>query len=194
MRIFDLALKDLSQMFRDKRSLLFLVVMPIVFTFFMGFAYRNVGGDKNVDHRIPLAVVNPEPDAVLNQMLIARLDESKDIRIESMNEADALNALHKNSVAGVLMIPQGLSEQSEAGENAQIELIADATSAQGQSLYQLLRVPISELMSAVEAARLAADVQGNPAEYAPAFELAWGKWDVNSQLPLVKVEQVTAAS
>jgi hypothetical protein len=28
MRIIDLALKDLSQIFRDKRSLLFLVAMP----------------------------------------------------------------------------------------------------------------------------------------------------------------------
>lgn len=192
MRIFDLALKDLSQMFRDKRSLLFLVVMPIVFTFFMGFAYRNVGGDKNVDLRIPLAVVNPEPDAVLNKMLVGRLDLSKDIRIESMNESEALNALRKGTVAGVLVIPQGFSEQTAAGEHAQIKLIADSASAQGQSLYQLLRVPISELMSAVEAARLAADVQAKPSEYAPAFELAWSKWDVNSRLPLVKVEQVTA--
>jgi len=43
-------------------------------------------------------------------------------------------------------------------------------------------------MSAVEAARLSADVQGNPSEYAPSFELAWGKWDANSRLPWVKVE------
>jgi ABC-type Na+ efflux pump permease subunit len=198
MRIFDLAFKDLSQMFRDKRSLLFLVVMPIVFTFFMGFAYRSASGDKNADHRIPLAIVNPEPDAVLNKMLVGRLDLLADIRIEAMNEADALNALRKGSVAGVLVIPQGFSQQAEAGKasspqrKSQIKLIADSTSASGQSLYQLLRVPISELMSAVEAARLAADVQGTPAEYAPAFELAWGKWDVNSKLPLVKVEQAVA--
>src|SRR5512141_725055 len=110
MRILDLALKDLSQMSRDKRSLLFLVVMPIVFTFFMGFAYRSAGGDKNVDNRIPLAVVNPEPDAVLNKMLVGRLDLSEDIRIESMNETDAMNALYKSDVAGVLVIPPGFSE------------------------------------------------------------------------------------
>ncbi len=192
MRILDLALKDLSQMFRDKRSLLFLVVMPIVFTFFMGFAYRNAGVDKNADNRIPLAVVNPEPDAVLNKMLVGRLDLSDDIRIEPMSEADAMNALYKGDVAGVLVIPQGFSDQASAGEASQLKLIADSTSAQGQSLYQLLRVPISQLMSAVEAARLTADVEGNPAEYAPAFELAWSKWDVNSRLPLVKVEVAVA--
>ncbi len=41
MRILDLAFKDLAQILRDKRSLLFLVAMPIVFTLFMGFAYNG---------------------------------------------------------------------------------------------------------------------------------------------------------
>lgn len=191
MRIFDLALKDLSQMFRDKRSLLFLVVMPIVFTFFMGFAYGNGNGDKNADHRIPLAVVNPEPDAVLNKMLLERLDLSEDIRVESMSESDAITALRKGEVAGVLVIPQGFSEQAKVGKGTQLKLIADSTSANGQSLYQLLRVPISQLMSAVEVSRETVDIvhpADTSAEQSAAFELAWSKWDVNSRLPLVKTE------
>jgi len=189
MRIFDLALKDLSQMFRDKRSLLFLVAMPLVFTFFMGFAYGQAEeGNAEADTRIPLAVVNPEPDAVLNKMLLGRLNVSEDMRIESMVEDDAMNALYKGDVAGVLVIPVGFSEQAVAGEETQLQLIADSTSAQGQSLYQLLRVPVSQLMSAVEAARISADVQGDPAEYAPSFELAWSKWDANARQPLVQTE------
>jgi ABC-2 type transport system permease protein len=191
MRILDLALKDLSQMFRDKRSLLFLVAMPLVFTFFMGFAYRRAAeGNANADTRIPLAVVDPQPDAVLNKMLVARLDLSNDIRIELMNEKDAMNALYKSKVAGVLVIPQGFSEQAQAVGEAgpQLKLIAESTSAQGQSLYQLLRVPVSQLMSAVEIARISAEVQNNPTEYSPAFELAWSKWDLNWRMPLVKTE------
>src|SRR5512138_3576479 len=153
MRILDLAIKDLSQMFRDKRSLLFLVAMPLGFTFFMGFAYRQAEeGNANADTRIPLAVVDPEPDAVLNKMFIGRLDLSEDIRIESMSEEAAMNALYKGDVAGVLAIPQGFSEQAAAGKTPQLKLIADSTSAQGQSLYQLLRGPVSQLMSAVETA------------------------------------------
>jgi ABC-2 type transport system permease protein len=189
MRIIDLALKDLSQMFRDKRSLLFLVVMPIVFTFFMGFAFRG-GEDENADNRIPLAVVDPQPDAVLNKMLAARLDLSEDIRIELMDEPAAMEAFYRGDVAGVLVIPQGFSEQASAGQFAdvQLKLIAESSSAAGQSLYQLLRGPISQLLSAVEIARISADAQGDPSEYAPAFELAWGKWDVHSRIPLVKTE------
>ena len=192
MRILDLALKDLSQMFRDKRSLLFLVVMPIVFTFFMGLAYRGNNNGEG-DNRISLAIVNPEPDAVLNKLLVGRLDLSKDIRIEFLSEADAMNALYKNNVAGVLVIPPGFSERVFARNISQLKLIADSASPQGQSLYQLLRVPISQLFSAVEAARLTADVEKNPSEYAPAFELAWSKWDLNSRLPLVRTELAVAA-
>jgi ABC-2 type transport system permease protein len=194
MRILDLALKDLAQMLRDKRSLLFLVAMPIVFTFFMGLAYRSsIDADGNADPRLPLAVVDPEPDARLNQMLLARLEASDSLRPVSLGEAEALDAFHQGEVAGVLMVPAGFTAQAQSGQTPQLTLVAEAASADGQSLYQLLRVPISQLMSAAEVARLSAEVQGNPAEYTPALELAWGKWDENARVSLVRVEQAVAA-
>ena len=197
MRILDLALKDLSQMLRDKRSLLFLVVMPIVFTFFMGLAYRGTGSDTNPDHRIPLAIVDAEPDAVLNKMLVARLDLSEDVRIISMSLDDAKAALSKGQASGVLVIPAGFSEEVWQGRYSKLTLIADPVSAQGQSLYQLLRLPISQLMSAVEISRQTAEIVGaadRQEEQRAAFELAWGKWAVNSRLSLVQVEQAMAHS
>ena len=75
MRIFDLALKDLSQIFRDKKSLLFLVAMPSVFTLFMGFAY-NGGDGVPKDNRLSLAWVEAEPGSTLSQKLWARLEAS----------------------------------------------------------------------------------------------------------------------
>lgn len=193
MRILDLALKDLSQMLRDKRSLLFLVAMPIAFTFFMGFAYRSgIDNTENADTRIPLALVDPEPESRLNKMFLTRLDSSDSIRVVSMTEAEAMDAYHKSEVAGVLVMPVGFSEQVEAGKAAQLNLITESSSANGQSLYQLLRVPISQLMSAVEVARISADVQSNPDEFSPSIELAWSKWDANSQLSLVRIEQAVA--
>ena len=195
MRILDLALKDLSQMLRDKRSLLFLVAMPIVFTIFMGLAYRGTTQpDENEDTRIPLALVNPEPESRLNKMLFVRLVSSDSIRIFPMSDEAAMDAFHKGVVAGVLVIPREFTEQAEAGKVPQLNLIAESGSADGQSLYQLLRVPISQLMSAVEAAHLSADVQSNPDDFVPSLELAWSKWSENSKLSLVRLEQAMAAS
>jgi len=201
MRILDLALKDLSQMLRDKRSLLFIVAMPIVFTLFMGFAYRGGSqSDEETDNRIPLALVDPQPESRLNKMFFTRLVSSDSIKVLPMNEDEAMDAFRKGEVAGVLVIPDGFSEQVEAGKarvepsrnDAQLNLIAEAASSEGQSIYQLLRVPISQLMSAVEIARISADLQSTPDEYVPAIELAWSKWEKNSKLSSVRVEQAVA--
>ncbi len=124
-----------------------------------------------------------------------RLESSDTVRVESMNEADAMDALHKGDVAGVLVIPAGFSEQVEAGKEAQLTLIADSVSIQGQSLYQLLRVPISQLMSAVEISRETVDILGtanSSVEQSAAFDLAWSKWTEASKVSLVKVEQAVA--
>lgn len=195
MRILDLAIKDLSQMLRDKRSLLFIVAMPIIFTIFMGFAYRgSTQSDEETDNRIPLALVDPQPASRLNKMFFTRLESSDSIKVIVMDEKEAMDALRKGAVAGVLVIPDGFSEQVEAGRDAeaQLKLVAEAASSEGQSLYQILRVPISQLMSAVEAARLSAEVQSKPDEFVPSIDLAWSKWDENSKVGLVRVEQAVA--
>lgn len=202
MKILDLAFKDLSQILRDKRALLFLVAMPIVFTLFMGFAY-NAGenGDENADSRLGLAYVDPEPESRLSQMLFARLEESDAVKVIRLEQAEALDSLRRGEVAGVLVMPSGfgeqdsgavLSEQSKGGMFPQLTLIAAANSSDGQSLYQLLRVPISQLMSAVEIASISAETQGSPDEYSPALELAWAKWDANSRLERVRLERAVA--
>ena len=191
MRIFDLALKDLSQVAREKRALIFLVAMPIFFTVFLGFAFRGSEADGNKDHRIPLAVVNPEPAAKLNQALTARLGSSDTVKSVPMSAADAMNALHKQDVAGVLVIPVGFSEQVRMGNKAQLTLIAESMSIEGQSLYQAVLVPVSQLMSAVEISREAADLL-NEKDSSPAFDFAWDKWQANSQAKLVRVELAVA--
>lgn len=191
MKIFDLTLKDLSQILRDKKSLLFLVAMPIVFTLFMGFAYNSGGSDENTDTRLPLAVV-AESDSRLSQMLLERLEASDAVRVVRLEQAEALESFQKGDTAGVLIIPSGFGMQAEGSQNPQLTLIAEANSSEGQSLYQLLRIPVSQLMSSAEVANISAEINQNPAEFAPALELAWAKWDENARLELVRTELAVA--
>ena len=194
MRILDLAIKDLKQVLRDKRSLLFLVALPIIFTLFMGFAYRgSTQSSAAADNRIALAVVDLEPDGMLNRMLVTRLASSDSIRISQLSEDGAMQALQDGDVGGVLVIPVGFSQQVEAGEAAQLKLIAQSGSSEAQSLYQLLRVPVSQLMSSVEIARINEDTQSNPDEFSPGLALAWSKWVESSKISLVRTEQAVAA-
>lgn len=197
MRMIDLVVKDLSQIFRDRRSFLFLLAMPVVFTLFMGFAFRSGEDGESGDPRLSLAWVETSPVDDLSQMLYARLQGSDVLKPMRMEENTALESLEKGEVDGVLIIPTGFKEwtggtteraQTVQSPTWQITLIADPASTKGQSLYQLLRVPVSQLMSAVEIGRMSMDTLGDPAEFEPALKLAWEKWQENKSQNLVRVE------
>lgn len=192
MRILDLAIKDLSQIFRDKRVLLFLVAMPIIFTLFMGFAYKS-GKDNDAarDTRIPLGWVNNDPEGNVSQQLFEMLSNSDAIKLVELN-ADAVDeSVRKGEVAGALIVPSGYSEQVSAGKGAQLTLVADTNSAQGQSIFQSLRTPVTQLMSAMEIARLSAETVGKPndaSDLTETFASASKAWSEADSASLVKVE------
>ncbi|WKZ37412.1 MAG: ABC transporter permease [Anaerolineales bacterium] len=192
MRIFDLALKDLSQVFRDKRSLLFLVAMPIAFTFFMGFAYKSgMENDATQDNRIPLGWVNNESDGFISQRLFDMLSNSDSARLVELAPEEVDESVRKGEVAGVLIVPVGYSRQVAAGEDAQLTLVTDTNSTNGQSLYQILRTSVTKLMSAVEIAQLSAEAVGKPndaSELNGSFASASQAWSEADSASLVKVE------
>ncbi len=196
MKIFDLALKDISQILRDRKSLLFLVAMPIIFTLFMGLALR--GETTPQDSRIPLAWVDPEPDALLNKTLFTRLEASDTIKLMPMENDAALEALNKNKVDGILVVPAGFSQQAMNEEAVQLALITDPVSTKGQTLYQTLRVDVTQLMSAVQVAQLdvnTIDAQNSlsadakTTEQDVAFEDAWNAWNENQKQNLIQIEK-----
>lgn len=204
MRIIDLALKDLSQIFRDKRSLLFLVAMPIVFTLFMGFAYRSgKANEANIDTRVPLGWVNNDAGGAVSQQLFGMLSASDAMRLVELAPDAAEDAVRKGEVAGALVVPSGYSEQVGAGKDAspqrdtQLTLIADLNSTQGQSLFQLLRTPVTKLMSAVEISHLSAETVGRPndaSELTEGFASASQAWSETDSASLVKVEMAVGES
>ena len=196
MKIFDLAFKDISQILRDRKSLLFLVAMPIIFTLFMGLALR--GGTTSQDSRIPLAWVDPEPDALLNKALVRRIEASDTIKLMTMENDAALEALSKNKVDGILVVPAGFSQKAMDGEAVQLALLTDPVSTTGQTLYQTLRVDLTQLMSAVEIAQLAVNtidaqknlsIEAKTAEQDSAFENAWNAWNENQKQNLIQIEK-----
>ena len=188
MKLFDLTLKDLSQIFRDKKSFLFLIAMPIVFTFFMGFAYKS-GGDSAADEPdISVAWVD-DADNELSHLLRERLP----LALVDMEQVSAMDALARGEVIGALIVPSAFGNQAQGmGESGQITLITDTLSTEGQSLYQTVRVSVSQLASAVEIAAINAELLGDPVEFAPSFTLALEKWDEHQSRTLVRTEKAVA--
>jgi ABC-type multidrug transport system permease subunit len=194
MRIIDLTFKDLSQIFRDKRSLLFLIAMPIMFTLFMGFAYKSGGDQAPADKRIPLGWVNSDPDGILSQQLYKMLSQSDSVKLVELQPASVDESVRKGVVAGALLVPQGFSARAD-GAPLQLKLVADPASTTGQSLFQLLRIPVTKLMSSVEIASLSTDTVGkadDDLEWNTAFTAASQAWQETNSLALVKVEMAVA--
>ena len=195
MRILNLALKDLSHVLRDRKSLLFLVAMPILFTLFMSFAYKSPA--NTASQQLRLAWVDPQPQGRLSQALLTRLQSNQTLKVLPMQAGEAQTALQKGQVDGILQLPANLDDNLQAGTTgtAQVRLIADSTSTKAQSLYQVVRVPIAQLMSAVEIAKLSAETGPAPsaaAETEAAFGAAWQGWTKQSQTGQVEVEQASA--
>ncbi len=203
MRILDITFKDLSQVLRDIRSLLFLVAMPIIFTLFMGFAYQSGGDEAPTDTRIPLGWVNNDPDGLLSQKLHTLLSESDAVKLVELTPEKAEAAMLEGEVAGALILPQGYNQDmieavtsdSLSTSAPQVTLFADISTPQGQSLYQALRAVVTRLMSSVEIAALGAETvgkPGDPAEFEQGFSAAAQAWSETESRTLVKVEMAVA--
>ena len=155
MRSIILALKDLKQTLGDKKSLIFLVAMPLVFTVFMGFAFSGVGEEQ--DNRLPLGWIDNDPDGQLSQSLEQALDASDVVRLVSFAPdklETAAEQARQGKLAGYLIIPAGYSAALQSGEPVQLVLFTDDASTTGQTVLQAVRVPVSRLMSAVAISRL----------------------------------------
>jgi hypothetical protein len=154
-RILDLAINDLLQLFSDYKFLLFFVAMPIAFTFFMGFALRGTAQPQ--DPRLALGWVNQDPEGLISQQLYAMLSDSQVVRLVELDASEAGEQVRSGDVAGTLIVPEGYSANALAGQPAQLTLLADPLSTTGQSLQQVLRTPITQLLSSLEIAQIDAD-------------------------------------
>jgi ABC-2 type transport system permease protein len=194
MRILDIAIKDLSQIFRDKRSILFLVAMPIAFTFFMGFAYKSGEGDAPTDQRIPLGWVDNDPGGTLSQQLYDILSISDSVKLMELDPETVDDAVRNGDVAGVLVIPKEFSTLTNEVPVA-LTLVTDPASPTGQSLFQMLRTPVTQLFSSVEIAHLSVGATGasdDATEWNTAFTTAAQAWSEADSVSRVRVEMAAS--
>ncbi len=198
MRLLDITLKDITHILREKQSLLFLVAMPILFTFFMGFAYQS-GEDSATpaDERLALGWVNNDPDGLLAQQLFEMLARSETVKLVELAPEDVDEAIQDGRAAGVLVVPADFSRLAVTGSLSQLALVADPGALQAQTLFQALRGPVTQLMSAAEIARQSAEMLGKPgdaSEFSQAFTAAVQAWSESESASFVRMEMAALES
>ncbi|MBS1921577.1 MAG: ABC transporter permease [Bacteroidetes bacterium] len=114
--------KEFHHIFRDKRTLFILLVMPVVQIIIFGFALTNEVKNSKI------AVLDISKDAG-SQSLIAEIDASKYFELEknlySYKQID--EEFRKGSARLVMVIPRNFNEDLLHFNKATVQLIADAS-------------------------------------------------------------------
>jgi ABC-2 type transport system permease protein len=178
-----------------------MVLMPVAFTLFMGFAYSGSG--HPADPRLAVGWVSQDADGLITSQLHQTLLNSDTISLVDLgaDQAEAASQqVVKGQLAAALVVPAGFSQQALAGGKPQMVLVADPLSGSGQSALELLRVPVTRLLSAAQIAvlhtsALPAGKLDGAAETRAAFQAAASLWQqVDQNGPQIKIEKAQGAA
>ena len=186
IRIFDIAAKDLMQILRDRKTFLFLLIMPIAFTFLFGFAFGGFSKGAS-DPRLPVAVINQD-GGDLSLRLVNLLENSEVITITqdaAKTLADYEKLLTKGNLAGILIIPTGYTDALLTGSLPPLSLEANITQTAGTTIQSEILAAANRLTSAVQTALI---VGQTSSAFGPAFEQALSAWDN----PPIRIESTSA--
>jgi ABC-type Na+ efflux pump permease subunit len=151
MRVIDLALKDLLQVVRDRKSIIFLVLMPIAFTLFFGFILSGSISDP----RLPVGWINADGESDLSRNLSRMLEQSMVIRLVPFDLSAASSAsgqVRDEKLAAAVSVPPGFGAQAMAGgagEAFPIAVVVLPGSQAGRTASAAIQAAVNHLLSAV---------------------------------------------
>ncbi len=140
---------------RDRSSLLWLLLVPIIFTTLIGAAFGGFGTSSQAS-RVPVAFVDLDrsfASAVFEQAL--RSETSLDVQTPS--EADARQQLNDNKVPVLVLIPAGFGAAVEDGRSADVSLTRSAGTSSGYFLEQLISNATARVSTLAYAATVTTD-------------------------------------
>lgn len=191
-RILDIALKDLKQFLRDFKTFMFLLFLPILFTFLFGYAFGGFGGGGAGDTRLPVGFQNRD-DRWVSAELGDLLAASQVIRLVEAGDAsfsDLEARVVQGELVAAVIVPEGYGRALLADKTARLIVIADSGGAAWVSVEaELLRlagrldgaVRTAAIMEALDAGRL-------PFEY--GFEEILSAWEA----PPISVIETTSSA
>ncbi len=156
MRVLDLAIKDLRQLVRDRKTFLFLLIMPVFLTVLFGFAF---GGEATADPRLRVGFAD-EDQSALSGDLETLLDQSAVILLEKeRGDAEELaDEVADENLPAALIIPAGFDAALRNGEPIPLRLIAIPGQQAGFTIEGEIQSAMSRLASAVSTAHTSTDI------------------------------------
>ncbi len=152
-RILAIAAKDLKQILLDRRSAIFLVLMPVVFTAFLGLAFRWPSHD---DPR-PVVGVCDLDSTGLSGLVREQLEAGGLVRVEELDRAAAGKVddlIRRGRFDLVLVVPAGYAQGAAAGPLP--EAVCDRSEPQAQAALQAVEAVGARVAISARVGRLVA--------------------------------------
>jgi ABC-2 type transport system permease protein len=191
IRIFDITLKDMLQMARDRKIFMFLLVMPVLFTLLFGYAFGGFGGG-NTDTRLPVGYLDAD-GSWLSEELYKLLNASGVIRLDwfAVNQQEQLETrvIDQDLVAAII-VPPGYGRTILDGKNAKLILFGDASTPVGTTVKSALLSAANRLDGAVRTAIILEEASANQVPFDYAFEETLAAWEE----PPITVNETTSSA
>ncbi len=189
IRILDIALKDLMQLARDFKTFMFLLIMPIIFTFLFGYAFGGFGGGES-DSRLPVGYLSQDDHWVTDSLhdLLAR---SEVIRLDENifhSAADLEKLVADGDLAAAIIVPDGYGRAVLKGRTARLIVTADTSTSAWTTIQAELLTLASRLDGAVRTATIIEQIDADRIPFEYAFEQTLAAWDE----PPIAIEETTS--
>jgi ABC-2 type transport system permease protein len=117
----SVARKDIKIFLKERGTLLYLFLVPVVFILAFSVGAGAAGDPK--EHAIPLPVVNLDAGSEASQALLDALDQGGGIQSELYDQATANARLDKGRISRVLTIPANYAADLQAGKPVTLHLV-----------------------------------------------------------------------
>jgi ABC-2 type transport system permease protein len=164
MRLLDLAHKDLVQILRDRKSWLFLLAMPLVFTLFFGFVMGSaLNPNADADPRLPVGVLDQDGGSLASSLekLLEDSDVIRPVVLEGEAAKQADQMVEDGDLAAVVVIPSGYTARLLADQPVRLDVIANQSQPAGQTALRALETVTGRLSGAVESAHISLEAVGS---------------------------------
>jgi ABC-2 type transport system permease protein len=185
-RILDIAQKDLLQILRDRKTFIFLLIMPIAFTLFFAIAFGGTG-QSEADDRLPVGFLDQDQSALSGELgkvlagsTVVRLDPNP-----PSTPADLDQLVADGKQAGAVIIPAGYGQSILDGAPRKLTVIADPSQPAASTVENEILIAGQRLISAARIAQIAAQTTADPAAFDSALAAALAAW----QNPPIRIDR-----
>ncbi|HND15688.1 MAG TPA: ABC transporter permease, partial [Saprospiraceae bacterium] len=142
--MIKIAIKDLMQFFKQKRTMLLTFLLPIVLITLFAFAFGGIGGGSS-DSRISLQISDLDQTQTSKKAAVL-FDSLKGLEIKPTELSIAQDNIKKGKESFVLIFKKGFADSVNAGYNPPLELQYDEAKETEVGLLQQSLIPTIAMM------------------------------------------------